>query len=240
LTRHKKQSKKCLTLQGKDNSAECVNCKKKFNIEYYKHHKIKCDKNIENIQEKNTILESQNKNLKTELEILNELLDKQKRECDDRLKEERIKWLESRLLQKNEPITENQDVILTVLQEKNERIKTLENKYLRTQKRHQYNDNNVIYLLTTEDHIKRRVYIIGKAKNLTNRLGTYNKTCDHTVIYYRKCPSLEKMSITETLVIEKLREYKEKANRERFILPEDKDVSFFTKIIDNCVDFVSE
>jgi len=93
-------------------------------------------------------------------------------------------------------------------------------------------------MLTTDDHLKRRTYIFGKAKNLTTRLGTYNKTCDHTVIYYRECKNEEDMSIIETIVLSKLRDYREKANRDRFILPEDKDISFFTTMIDECIDFI--
>jgi hypothetical protein len=57
------------------------------------------------------------------------------------------------------------------------------------------------------------------------------------------------MSIVETLVLSKLRDYREKANRDRFILPEDKDIwsrwdsraeriSFFTRMIDECIDFI--
>ena len=34
------------------------------------------------------------------------------------------------------------------------------------------------------------------------------------------------MSIIETLVLSKLRDYRENANRDRFILAEDKDISF--------------
>lgn len=31
--------------------------------------------------------------------------------------------------------------------------------------------------------MKQRIYIVGKAKNLENRIGTYNKTCDHMVMH---------------------------------------------------------
>ena len=91
-------------------------------------------------------------------------------------------------------------------------------------------EKNVIYLLTTDDHLKRRTYILGKAKNLTNRLGTYNKTCDHTVVYYKECKNEEDMDISEIMVLSKLRDYREQANRDRFILPEDKDISFFIEM----------
>ena len=45
----------------------------------------------------------------------------------------------------------------------------------------------IFYLLTTDNHKKRNTYIIGKATNLTDRLSTYNKTCDHEVVYYKEC-----------------------------------------------------
>ena len=49
-------------------------------------------------------------------------------------------------------------------------------------------------MLTTQDHKKRNIYIIGKATNLTERLSTYNKTCDHEVIYYKSCENEENMN----------------------------------------------
>ena len=121
---------------------------------------------------------------------------------------------------------------------KEQRIKQLEDICLSKQRRIEYPEKNVIYILTTDDHIKRRTYIIGKAKNLTTRLGTYNKTCDHKVVYYRECKNEDDMTIIENLVLSKLKDYREQANRDRFILPEDKEVSFFISTIDECVNFV--
>lgn len=121
---------------------------------------------------------------------------------------------------------------------KDHRIKQLEAVCLSKQRRVEYPERNVIYMLTTEDHLKRRTYIIGKAKNLTSRLGTYNKTCDHTVVHYKECKNEEDMDIIETMVLTKLRDYREQANRDRFILPEDKDVSFFTETIEQCISFM--
>jgi len=122
---------------------------------------------------------------------------------------------------------------------KDQRIKQLEDVCLTKRKRVEYPEQNVIYLLTTEDHLKRRTYIVGKAKNLTNRLSTYNKTCDHTVVHYRACKNEEDMSTAETMVISRLRDFKEQANRDRFVLPETKDVSFFINTIDQCVEFLN-
>ena len=117
-------------------------------------------------------------------------------------------------------------------------IKELKSVCLSKQSRVEYPEKNVIYLLTTEDHLKRRTYIVGKAKNLTNRLGTYNKTCDHKVVYYKECKGEDDMDTAETMVLSKLRDYREKANRDRFILPEDKEITFFIGVIDECIRFI--
>lgn len=122
---------------------------------------------------------------------------------------------------------------------KDKRIKQLENVCLSKQRRVDYQEHNVIYLLTTDDHFSRRTYIIGKAKNLKTRLSTYNKTCDHTVVYYRQCKNEDDMSTVETMVLSKLHAFREQANRDRFILPEDRDVSFFTQTIDECIRFLA-
>ena len=57
----------------------------------------------------------------------------------------------------------------------------------------------------------------------------YNKTCDHEVIYYKKCKSESDMKIIEEMVLQKLDKYREKANRDRFILPIDNDISLLKK-----------
>jgi hypothetical protein len=111
------------------------------------------------------------------------------------------------------------------------KIKILEDMVLKKQKRTEYPDSNVIYLLTTEDHKKRRTYIIGKAKNLKERLSTYNKTCEHEVIYYKSCKNEKHMDLCEEIILLMLEEYREVANRDRFILPISEDIIFFTNII---------
>ena len=45
------------------------------------------------------------------------------------------------------------------------------------------------------------------------------------------------MNIIESMILTKLKDYKECANRDRFILPLEKDISFFTNIIDNAINF---
>ena len=68
-------------------------------------------------------------------------------------------------------------------------------------------------------------------------MSTYNKTAEHEVIYYKSCKDEETMNIVESMVINKLKNYKELANRDRFILPIEKDISFFTNIIDESIKF---
>jgi len=87
-------------------------------------------------------------------------------------------------------------------------------------KRVEYPEHNVIHLIKTDDHRKPRTYIIGKAKNLKNRLSAYNKTYDHHVVQYSECKNEDDMNIVETMILRKLRDYREQANRDRFVLPE--------------------
>jgi hypothetical protein len=42
------------------------------------------------------------------------------------------------------------------------------------------------------------------------------------------------------MVINKLQDYKEKANRDRFILPIEDDITLFTNTIDECVKFINK
>jgi hypothetical protein len=123
------------------------------------------------------------------------------------------------------------------LENNKKRVKLLEKTYLKKQKRYHYEDSNVIYIVTTEDNKLRRNYIVGKARNLTNRLSTYNKTAEHEVVYHKKCPDEQTMNIIESMVMKKLEKYRECANRDRFILPEDADISIFTNVIDMSVIF---
>ena len=92
------------------------------------------------------------------------------------------------------------------------------------------NGKNRVYLLTSEIHLKNRTYIIGKSKNLNSRLIAYNKGIDHIVEYNKKCNNVCQMSVIELMILYKLDNFRERMNRDRFILPEDKDISFFTKI----------
>ncbi len=61
---------------------------------------------------------------------------------------------------------------IELLKNKDKRIKVLENLTLQKQKRTDYPESNVIYLLTTNDNKKKRIYIVGKAEVLKERLST--------------------------------------------------------------------
>ena len=111
------------------------------------------------------------------------------------------------------------------------KIQQLTKKYVKSQPRIQYTAQNVIYILTTPTHKNERKYILGKASNLTNRLSVYNKTDEHEVVYYQSCGDEETMTIIEQLVFQRLKEYREQANRERFILPEGKTIDLFIDVI---------
>jgi len=137
---------------------------------------------------------------------------------------------------KNSIILKNKETLIKL---KNYKIQLLEDMCIKKQHRKIYPQKNIIYMLTTEDNKKKRIYIIGKAKELKNRLSSYNKTAEHEVIYYKECKSKEDMNIIEQIVLNKLKDYREKANRDRFILPVEKDISFFTNIIDQSIIFIN-
>jgi hypothetical protein len=129
------------------------------------------------------------------------------------------------------------------LQEENNikelKINYLTKKYIKKQPRKEFEERYVVYILTTPSLKKDRRYILGKAENLTNRLSTYNKTDEHEVVYYQSCTDEDSMKTVENLVFQKLKEYREQANRERFILPEDKDVDLFIDEIKKSIEFIS-
>ena len=48
------------------------------------------------------------------------------------------------------------------------------------------------------------------------------------------------MSSVEGVIFKKLDPYRQQANRERFVLPQGKDISFFTNVIERCVKFLEK
>jgi len=64
------------------------------------------------------------------------------------------------------------------------KIQLMTKKYVKKQPRVQYDEENVVYILTTANMKKERCYILGKATNLTSRfLSVYNKSGEHQVVY---------------------------------------------------------
>jgi len=122
---------------------------------------------------------------------------------------------------------------------KDEKIHLLENLRVKKQKRSNY-PNNVVYIITTVDNKDKRIYIVGKAKILKNRLSAYNKTSEHEVVYYKECEDEEQMTSLESVVLKKLEKYREKSNRDRFVLPIDNDISLFTTIVDETFSFLNK
>ena len=113
----------------------------------------------ENLQEKD------NKNLK--LQVENDLLRKQ------------MDTLMSKNTEK-ECLFELQDklkeIAMVAIEQKNETISMMVKKYVKKQPRVKYDEQNVFYILTTKLLKTDNRYIFGKAKNLTSRLSTYNKS----------------------------------------------------------------
>ncbi len=126
------------------------------------------------------------------------------------------------------------------IKEKDDKIKTLEKYYKLKQKRTDYPDKNVIYILTTEQNKKDRIYIIGSSVDLKERLSTYNKTCEHEVVYNKSCNNKEEMLLIEKIVLTKLKPYKEVANRDRFVLPINQNIDFFTNIVNESIQFFND
>jgi hypothetical protein len=84
---------------------------------------------------------------------------------------------------------------------------------------------------------KERRYILGKTVDLTSRLSTYNKSDEHEVIFFASCKDVETMNIVENMVFSRLNAYREQANRERFVLPENKNIELFSDVIKNSIEF---
>ena len=147
---------------------------------------------------------------------------------------------EKNLLEEEKNLLEEDKLILdkekNLLEEENIKkdlqIKKLQNKVLTKQKRVFYDNKNFIYMIQDEFHKKERIYVIGKAIDLAQRLTSYNKARDYEVIYHRCCNSAQQMNYIEKCVLSKLDKYREVANRDRFILPEDQNISIFTDVID--------
>ncbi|MHA2029716.1 MAG: hypothetical protein ACW99Q_10025, partial [Candidatus Kariarchaeaceae archaeon] len=82
--------------------------------------------------------------------------------------------------------------------------------------------------------------IIGKAINLTTRLSTYNKSDEHEVVYYKQCKDEHLLVTTETIILDKLKEYKENGNRDRITIPKDKTIQDIIDVINITISFIND
>jgi ABC-type Zn uptake system ZnuABC Zn-binding protein ZnuA len=113
-------------------------------------------------------------------------------------------------------------------------IQYLQNKYVKAAPRFQYIEKYVIYIVVNDAlKIKGQVKI-GMACDLTERLSTYNTSCQHEVLYHRSCKDEDTMNIVDKLIKKRLAHCRFQANREYFI----GELDYLIKNINECIDFV--
>jgi len=123
---------------------------------------------------------------------------------------------------RNSKTTQELDIMNKDMKKYKSRIKLLENKVLKRQKREVFeNDKNVVYIVTTEYREAQGHYKIGKTQDLQNRLSTFNTTDKHEVIYHTSCRNKETMDILEKAIHNKLENCRVEPNREWFKSEED-------------------
>jgi hypothetical protein len=83
-------------------------------------------------------------------------------------------------------------------------IKLLKNMTVKKHCRTKYPDKNVVYLVTCKELEIQRKYIIGKSKDLTDRIGNYNKISDFKDVYVKSFKTKKQMNLAESLILEKL------------------------------------
>ena len=217
LIRHQKTSKACLLAQGAlpAKCAECPGCGKNIT------RKARLDAHMRSCAAVKIKTELESKHAQ-EIERLRAGFSSQAAKLNAVQEEKQQEYLRGRL-DATRDIAES----LIGLDIAQARVKALEKKYLRKQKRRKYDDKYVVYLITSKDLTQRRTYIVGSATCLESRLSTYNKTAEHDVIYYSRCETKENMKLLEAMVLKKLDGYRECANRDRFILPELSEPSLF-------------
>jgi hypothetical protein len=176
-------------------------------IEEHKKQLYLQDKKIEELQNK---INNSNKleSYPINNQLINIIVDKSKKIEELKNKIDRNETDSSNNEEKYTEINEIVDIKIIEEQKKeikmrDDKIKVLENAYIKKQHRKNYPDENVIYLISTDDNKKKRIYIIGKARNLKNRLSTYNKSAEHEVIYYKTCNTEENMNIIELMILKK-------------------------------------
>ena len=241
LKKHQNTAKYCLEKQNKKlhTDFKCKACNtmftQKINLQT---HLVKCSKvimknEIDTLNESHSHeIDALNESHSHEIENLRRLLDQSNGELS-KLR------LEMSVIEKSH--REDQDFIKSLLagaiNNDKDKIQKLSLKYQKRQKREQYDKENVIYIVTNPDIKEKRIYIVGKTKNLTKRLSTYNKSQEHQVVFHNSCGSEENMNIVEKLVHSKLDGCRIQANRERFLLPPEKDISYFINTVQQCITF---
>ncbi len=108
---------------------------------------------------------------------------------------------------------------------------------MKRHKRTKYPESNVVYIVTDKNNKKERKYVIGSTLDLTERLTQYNKDSEHEVIYYKGFKCEADMLLAEKMVLSKLNQYREQANRDRFVLPVGEDIKLFTNAIDEALKY---
>jgi len=225
LKSHIERSKKCITERGGEIKSEfmCPKCDylSMFKADLARHVGLCRKKPIQN----NTIeyLTERNKDLLDQLAEKTKQLAEKTKQLED--KDDIIKECLS-IIKKSKISPESPDLI---------KIEQRSRSFIREQ----YPGKNFIYILTTPSNLEKRTYIFGKTVNLTHRLGNYNKSEEHTVVYYKECKNEHIMNISETAIFSKLDSHRAMKNRERFILPDDKSIDYFTQIVDDCISFFS-
>ena len=91
------------------------------------------------------------------------------------------KWQEQFMIE----IEKKTEEYIIEIGKKTEENQDLANKFVRLQKRETFPDNNVVYIVTNDEIKKERIYLLGKAVDMKNRLTSYNKSMEHKVVYYK-------------------------------------------------------
>ena len=151
-------------------------------------------------------------------QLLKETIDEQSDELKNQLNEK-----------KNELINLKEKTICL-----DEEIQQLKKKYIKPQKQ-SFDAKNVVYLITSDEGEKLKEYCVGKATNLENRQNDYNNNKLHNfkVIYYKSCENSKLMDNMESCILNLMGNYRCKAGRDVFKLPENSDITLFTNIFDN-------
>ena len=146
-------------------------------------------------------------------------------------------------IQQKDIALEEQDALLEFHEEENtrqsNRIKLLEIKTAKKTERKE-RGKNVVYIVTNEYISRDRIFMVGKTIELKDRLSQYNKSCEHEVVYFRECNNAKQMGLIEETILYKLDKYRERACRDRFILPDDHEISLFIDIMNGACDWFDD